>query len=229
MRPLTDSCPKFFMTRGPHPNNISTRLSLRFRVRAVSDTSSTLLVRLRNAGDQGAWADFQRIYSGLIAHWVRRYGVVGPDSDDLTQDILVSLVTTFRSGKFSLDRSRGHFRSFLMVTVRNRTMNFQRARGTQPQHVSLIEEADHPPDTRNRMAAAEYRSRLLEECCEAVRKDFDDVTWDCFVARSYRDEPAKKIAERHGIPSGEVYRRAYKVLDALKNHANSLDPDVFPS
>lgn len=195
----------------------------------MSETSSTLLMRLRNENDPAAWADFQRIYAGLITHWARKYGVTGADADDLTQDILLALLTTFRAGGFTLDRKRGHFRSFLMVTVRNRAVNFLRARGRHPQHVALIDEADHPPDrAADRAAEAEYRARLLEACFEAVRPQFDALTWDCFVARSYRDEPAKKIAARLGIPYEEVYRRAYKVMKALEAYADGLDPDIFP-
>lgn len=201
------------------------------RFRPVSETSSTLLMRLRNEKDPAAWADFQRIYTGLITHWVRKYGVGGPDTEDLTQDILLSLLTTFRSGGFTLDRTKGHFRSFLMVTVRNRTINFLRRLGRQPQPVELIDEADHPPSrAADRAAEIEYRTRLLEACLEAVRPQFenDPVTWECFVARSYRDEPAKKIGDRLGIPPGEVYRRAYRVMKALTEYADGLDPDIFP-
>ena len=51
-------------------------------------TCSSLLVRVRDRADTGAWGRFAALYSPLLRDWLRRGGIPPHDHDDLVQDVL---------------------------------------------------------------------------------------------------------------------------------------------
>ena len=56
-------------------------------------TRLTLLVRLRDAGDAAAWAEFVDLYAPLLYGLARRHGLQDADAADLTQDVLRAVVS----------------------------------------------------------------------------------------------------------------------------------------
>ena len=57
----------------------------------VPPTRPSLLVRMRDAHDQQAWADFVRLYAPAIYRFARRKGLQDADASDLTQEVLRSV------------------------------------------------------------------------------------------------------------------------------------------
>ena len=57
----------------------------------VPPTRPSLLVRMRDAHDQAAWADFVRLYAPAIYRFARRKGLQDADAADLTQEVLRSV------------------------------------------------------------------------------------------------------------------------------------------
>src|SRR5436190_1846679 len=51
-------------------------------------TRLSLLVRLRDARDDGAWAQFVELYAPLVFGFARQHGLQDADAADLTQDVL---------------------------------------------------------------------------------------------------------------------------------------------
>ena len=49
------------------------------------NTRASLLIRLRDAGDERAWAEFTQIYAPFIKRVARGRGLQDADADDLVQ------------------------------------------------------------------------------------------------------------------------------------------------
>ena len=65
----------------------------------MRDTRKSLLLRAQT-GEENAWKDLTDLYRPLIIGWLRRQGVAARDLDDLSQEILLSVVKylpSFRS------------------------------------------------------------------------------------------------------------------------------------
>jgi hypothetical protein len=77
------------------------------------ETSSTLVRRVRGAGDADSWREFVALYEPLIVRYAlgRRRGLSEPDARDVAQDVFVRLLKALPT--FELDRSRGRFRTYL--------------------------------------------------------------------------------------------------------------------
>src|SRR5437868_4218271 len=96
----------------------------------MSDTSASLLERLRGHPDPASWQRLVDLYTPLIHHWLRRHNLQPPDAEDLAQEVLTALVAELP--RFHYDRTRGSFRAWLRVITVNRLRGFWRAQRGRP-------------------------------------------------------------------------------------------------
>ena len=76
----------------------------------MDDTRQSLLLRAQT-GEEDAWKDLTDLYRPLIIGWLNRQGVPVADLEDLSQEILLSVVKHLPS--FEHSGNRGAFRSWL--------------------------------------------------------------------------------------------------------------------
>jgi RNA polymerase sigma-70 factor (ECF subfamily) len=55
-------------------------------------TSSSLLLPLRQPGEQASWQRFVDLYTPLLSFWACRMGLSGDDAADRVQDVSATLV-----------------------------------------------------------------------------------------------------------------------------------------
>ena len=101
----------------------------------MNETQQSLLLRAQN-GEQDAWKDLTGLYRPLILGWLQRQGVPSRDLDDLSQEVLLSVVKHLPS--FEHTGQRGAFRSWLRTIVCSRTSDYWRSaeRGHQAEGVA---------------------------------------------------------------------------------------------
>ena len=80
-------------------------------------TSLTLLERLVDKRDEGAWQIFVEIYKPFIARSLLNVGISAPDVEDLTQDCLAKMISTLP--RFQHNGRTGAFRKWLRTVVGN--------------------------------------------------------------------------------------------------------------
>lgn len=80
-------------------------------------THTTLLARLADGQDAVAWNEFVTRYGDLIRSFCLRRGLQAADSDDVQQEVLLSLSKAMP--EFRYDPSKGLFRSYLKTVVSN--------------------------------------------------------------------------------------------------------------
>src|SRR5579871_746021 len=90
----------------------------------MDQTRQSLLLRAQT-GEEQAWRDLTELYRPLIRGWLNRQGVPGGDLEDLSQDILVSVVKHLPD--FQHSGRRGAFRAWLRTIVCSRTTDYWRA------------------------------------------------------------------------------------------------------
>ena len=116
----------------------------------VSDTqtSYTLLTRVRDVSDQQAWQEFVECYAPKIFLWCRRFHLQESDASDVTQEVLVKLVGAMQS--FVYDPARGSFRGWLKTITTNavsdlgRTWQRDGRPGGDARLVQLLESLEDP-------------------------------------------------------------------------------------
>ena len=99
------------------------------RLPDIDTTPVSLLERVRQPGEQEAWARFVDLYTPMLHGWARRLGLQEPDAADLIQEVFVVLLQKLPG--FTCDRERS-FRGWLWTIVRNKRHHHGRQCPGQP-------------------------------------------------------------------------------------------------
>ena len=87
----------------------------------MDDTPISLLSRVCNPTDSGAWREFDAIYRPMLRRYASSCGLDVHDVDDVVQSCLATIHQ--RIVDFSHDRKVGRFRAWLRTMVINRVRN----------------------------------------------------------------------------------------------------------
>ncbi|HLW65165.1 MAG TPA: sigma-70 family RNA polymerase sigma factor [Gemmataceae bacterium] len=185
----------------------------------MDSTPVSLLERLRQTGDDAAWARFVRLYTPLLFHWLRRTSISEDDAADLVQEVLLVLVK--RLAEFQYDRSQSFHRWLYAVTL-----NLWRDRVKRKPLVQLAEaraKLDVPvPDDLDSFIEREYRDRLAHHAWSILKTDFEPQTVRVFQALVLEGRPAAEVAKNYGVSLGAVYAAKCRVLARLRQELAGL-------
>jgi RNA polymerase sigma factor (sigma-70 family) len=191
-----------------------------------SATSPTLLGRLRrDPTDTAAWSTFVLRYGPRIHAWCRRWGLQEADAQDVTQDVLVKLVTRMRT--FSYDRS-GSFRGWLKTVTYHAwhdSLHGQRRAG-RGSGDSAVLAALHRLEARDDLARhlqEEFDLELLEEAAARVRLRVKPHTWEAYRLLTEEGLPVPEVAGRLGMQAAMVFVARSKVKRMLREQVRQLE------
>src|ERR1700682_278464 len=145
----------------------------------MADTSSGLLLRVRDGTDREAWTRLGHLYAPLLHTWLHRYGVPAHDADDLVQEVLLAAAREMPA--FRYDHSRGSFRGWLRTVLVNRLRQHRRSRRSLPLPTRDEALLDQLEDTHSDLARnwdLEHDQHIMGRLLELVRPDFGPATWE---------------------------------------------------
>jgi RNA polymerase sigma-70 factor (ECF subfamily) len=187
-------------------------------------TRQSLIVKLRDPGDSGAWSEFVALYEPLIYRLARRKGLQDADANDVCQEV-------FRAVAGSVDRwdpARGSFRGWLSSIARNLTINFltrgpRHPRGSGTTSVQELLEA-HPAADPSATALfdREYKKQLFQSAASDVKSQFAPATWQAFWKTAVEDRPPAEVASELGLSVGSVYVARSRVLARIRRRVELL-------
>ena len=182
-------------------------------------TNPSLLVRLRDPSDGGAWSTFSEIYEPLIVAFCRKQGLQEADARDVTQDVLCSVISAIQ--KFEYDPAHGKFRSWLYRVIRSKLANHFNKSARQPRgsgQTVVNQMLNEQPGVEDEAQAfdREAEQRVFEWACEKVRPEFEPKTWDMFWRTAVKQEKAGVVAEALSVSVGSVYIAKSRVIKRLQ-------------
>lgn len=179
------------------------------------DTPVTLLTRLSSqltGEDEENWARFFEIYQPAMIAFVRgRLADNGAfDAEDVVQAVLVKLVAVLRQGKY--DRTKGGFRAYLAVMLRNTLFSFFRHERARPDSDATYLAELSADDTKLKLSP-EVFARLEADGSSAVcvQSHLDaelDAKWMAACHRSAVEHVLTKTALK------AEHKRVYRALEA---------------
>lgn len=144
-------------------------------------TRRSLLIRVRDPQDQGAWYEFDECYRELILRYCRAKGLQPADAEDVRQMVMISLSSAMRN--FEYQPAKGRFRGYLGRIVSNAVARHHARRSAElALDVDALESAG---------AAA-----------EAAAQDEDDPVWEReWVDHHYRRamDALRRVVEPQSI------------------------------
>ena len=193
-------------------------------------TRYSLIVKLRDPADAGAWREFVALYQPLVYRLARRQGLQDADAHDLCQEVFRAVARSIE--RYDPDPSCGSFRGWLARIARNLLINFltrrpYRLRGsgsTSVQELLEAQPADDPSATA--VFEAEYRRRAFRWAADEVRGEFTATTWQAFWMTAVEGRAPADAAAELGLSVGAVYIARSRVLARLKARIHQLGDEA---
>jgi RNA polymerase sigma-70 factor (ECF subfamily) len=190
----------------------------------MNETRQSLLLRAQT-GQTEAWKDLVDLYRPLILAWLNRQGVPARDLEDLSQEVLLSVVQHLPG--FEHSGQRGAFRSWLRTIVCSRTADYWRAldaaapAGGSGATAALQQIAD-PDSALNRQWDEEHDRYVLHCLLDLVEEEFEPVTLQAFRRLALDGVSGAEAAQELGLSVSAVYVAKSRVLARIRQEAEGL-------
>ncbi len=158
-------------------------------------TRQSLILKLRDPADSGAWSEFVALYEPLVYRLARKKGLQDADAKDLCQEV-------FRAVAKAVDRwdpERGSFRGWISRITRNLMINFltrgsHHFRGSGATSVQEFLEAQPAQDpSATALFDHEYKRQLFHSAAAEVKRDCAPATWQAFWQTPVENRPPPKL------------------------------------
>lgn len=179
-------------------------------------TSPSLLARVRDPADRGAWIEFDARYGELIVRYCRSRGLQYCDAEDVRQNVLLRLAGALPG--FAYDPKRGRFRSWLGRIAHNELIRHIGRPGAAPARVQTIEGGPGPaaPDPEADSAwEREWLHHHLRLAMGTIRATHDARSLAVFE-RLLEGESAVTVAVAFGTSVQAVHKIKQRIRDRLK-------------
>jgi len=188
-------------------------------------TRPSLLLRLRDAGDNEAWSQFVAVYTPLIFAFCLSRGLTETDAGDVTQDALKAVAGAIP--RFEYDPRRSSFRNWLFTVVRSKLNNFLAAQARQPRPAgesTLQRFVENEPESAMEEAwQHEYQVNLVRWAAGRIQGEFKAQTWNAFWRTAVQGEPAETVAGELGLSLNALYIARSRVTGRLKQMIESIE------
>ena len=189
------------------------------------ETSHSLLLRVRNAEDEAAWAEFSEIYRPVIFRLALQKGMQHADAEDLAQQVLVAIAGAVN--RWEPDNGRARFRTWVRRIAENAILNAltrgvpDKGSGNEIVRAFLHERpAKCGPDSD--LLRTEYRREIFTLAARRIRDEFSDTTWDSFWLTAVEGMDINDAARQLERSRGSVYASRSRVMKRLRQKVEEL-------
>lgn len=185
------------------------------------ETRVSLILRLAQPDDVGAWHEFAEIYTPMLLAAAARKGMQPADCEDVAQEILFSVARSVE--RFEPDRERAKFRTWLWRIARCRIADYIANGNRQPVPSSGQTElaVTLAPDDQAAILR-DMQVALFRVASEAVRRRVAPATWQAFEMTAIEGETADAAAAVTKLSVGSVYVAKCRVLKLIKDETARL-------
>jgi RNA polymerase sigma factor (sigma-70 family) len=193
-------------------------------------TSATLLERLRDCADDGAWKRLVAIYRPWLLGWIKRQGLTEADSDDLLQEIF--LVVLRELPYFRHNQRAGAFRSWLRTIAVHRLRDALRGRRYRPiatgdqQVFDQLQQLEDPASELTTQWELEHDRHVVARLLALIEPDFQAVTFDAFRRVMLLGNTPAVVAREIGMSVNAVLLAKSRILARLRQEARGLIAEV---
>src|SRR5438105_4924190 len=173
-------------------------------------TRHSLLIRLKDWGDQTSWQDFFDTYWRLIYNVAMKAGLDDTEAQEVVQETVITVAK--KISEFEADPARGSFSAWLMHTTRWRIADQFRKRGGQASFLTEAGKAGETPalpsndtgltDTINRVPDpagvqleavwnAEWKKNLVTAALEQVKLQVSPRQYQMFDLHVLQNLPVR--------------------------------------
>ncbi len=202
---------------------VRTRLREIFALKPADATSSSLLRRAM-ARESGAWERLVGLYSPLVRHWCRQWGIPQHEVADVTQDVFAAVAASLN--QFRADQPGATFRSWMRGITRHKLLGHASSRGepavggTDAQ--ARLHEVPAPAAEVELSESPEDVSALYQRALRLVQHQVENQTWTAFWQVTVESRATAEVAADLGITPNAVRLAKSHVLRRLREEMGDL-------
>ena len=195
-------------------------------------TDKGLLDDLAMNPDSARMDEFASIYEPVMRRYAMRaqarlrHALCESDQDDLVQEAFVAVRRAL--AQFRYDPSKGKFRNYLSLTIRNLAWRFQRksaaARLAEPETLANLDAsgdgAQSDAETRDLMLSVWSVAYALV----VAKRGFTPNTLAIFRSHVLEDNPVDEVAAEFKVKPNAVYQIKDRILRAVRAEIASAQP-----
>lgn len=191
----------------------------------MNETRQSLLFRAQT-GETDAWKDLTDLYRPLIRGWLNQQGVQAHDLEDLSQEVLLSVVKHLPD--FQHSGRRGAFRAWLRTILCSRMADYWRtvATGTQASGgddaAEILQKIVDPDSELNRRWDEEHDRYVVRCLLRLVEEEFEPLTVQAFHRLALEGVSGADAARELGLSVAAVYVAKSRVLQRIRQKAEGL-------
>ena len=192
----------------------------------MSQTSPSLLDRLRDQPLDQDWSRLVSIYTPLIRNWLKRYAVSEQDCDDLVQEVLTVVIR--RVPEFQHNQRIGAFRAWLRTITVNCLRDFWRSKRYRPAAAggsdfqNVLAALEDPDSGLSQVWNKEHDTFVTQVLLQQIQPLFELNTWKAFQRTALEGANADQVAKELQISVNAVFIAKSRVLARLRQEAKGL-------
>jgi len=188
-------------------------------------TRHSLLIRLKDWGDQDSWKVFFDTYWKLIYNAAIKAGLNDAEAQDVVQETVISVLKSMPA--FEYDAEKGSFKNWLLRLTSWRIMDQLRKRQRRivPQEdkaqtstgTSAIERVVDPVGLKLEEAwDKEWEQNLVDAAIERVKRKVDLKQYQVFDLYVFKKWSVLKVARTLKVSPGQVYLVKHRINNLIK-------------
>lgn len=192
----------------------------------VFKTRESLLVQLKEDGNESAWRQFHDIYGRLIFGYALHFNISYAEAEDIVQEVCIKVFRQIE--KFEYSPERGRFRGWLKTVTHNTVIDYLRRKQnrakiseTYRSHVELQRQMDSAEE--DQIWQREWEKALYESALERVRERVGEETFRVFHLYVLKNEPAQKVARESSLDANAIYAVKHRVLRYLREEIERIE------
>lgn len=193
-----------------------------------TDTSRTLIIRIKEQNDNLAWEQFSATYTPFISSLIKQFGIKKEDSEELCQDVLVKVWKALST--FLYERERCKFRTWLSRICKHTALNFLSSKKNKQaqQTVSNTEDLLDLTSSDSPIEASiekEWKLFIANQAWNSVRQQFNDLHLSVY-SFMMEGNSAASTAKKFGIKENTAFIYRKSVQEAMTHSIKSLQHEL---
>lgn len=198
------------------------------RLLTAFQTRKSLLLRLKDHGDDACWREFYDIYGRMIFGYALRFRLNHAEAEDVVQDVCVKLFRQILSFDYSPDQ--GHFRGWLKTVTKHAVIDYIRRKERRSGHFE--EYKLHAKVIREEHAAdddvwqAEWEKALMDAALQRVYLRMSEQAQKMFQLFAVENRPAAEVGRMLEADPNAVYACKHRVLKLIREEVEVLRDEI---
>jgi RNA polymerase sigma-70 factor (ECF subfamily) len=186
----------------------------------MDPTRSTLLLRVKDRNDTGAWKQFYDLYAPFLYRYARGRGLARDDACEVRDQ---SMAVVFEHiGRFRYDRGRGTFKAWLRKIADSRIGDMLRRRRVRRIETTALNALAHPAPSVEELWERCWKLHHLCYSLERVRPLVSEASYTAFELLVFEELPVVEVSRRLGINRNQVYKAKSRVLHLVRETLEDL-------